>query len=40
MNPEVITQTAAEPHVFLIGRPPINEFVGFVTEHAVERKEL
>jgi hypothetical protein len=25
-----------EAHVFLIGRPPINEYIGFVTDQTVE----
>jgi hypothetical protein len=32
------TATAAEPHVFLIGRPPIQEYLAFVAEQTIEGK--
>jgi hypothetical protein len=32
------TLSVAERRVFLIGRPPINEFVGFMTEQTIEGK--
>jgi hypothetical protein len=32
------TQIPADRHVFLIGRPPINEYLGFVTEHTIDGK--
>jgi hypothetical protein len=39
MTPNVVPATIADPHVFLIGRPPINEYLGFVTERTIEGRD-
>lgn len=36
MTPNVVPATTADSHVFLIGRPPINEYLGFVAEQTIE----